>query len=174
MHIDIHRIYEKYLSLNIPNPFHLDDIHRRLTEVYYAEKVDLSNFSYLSRDPEANFENATAAYVFRDQRGIQKLIELNNNEEIHEGMEYGWVINSTLIGLSHVLSLEICLFYGIDTEKMHLGNLEFEEYLIALYLTGYIRFDNDTQIDLLIERYRNGYYFRYFGAHNGEEMYLYK
>ncbi|MDR6726155.1 hypothetical protein J2W91_004661 [Paenibacillus amylolyticus] len=173
MNIDIDKLYEKYVSLNIPNPFSLDDIYRRLTKMYYAEEVDLSYYSSLSRDPEANFENATVAYVFHDERGIQKLLKLNNANEIHEGMEFGWVMNSTQIGVSHVLTLEICIFYGIRTEDMYLGNLEFEEYLVALYLTGHIQFDNDTQIDHLVERYRQGYYFRHFGAYNGSGMYLY-
>ncbi|MCL6664185.1 pyruvate kinase [Paenibacillus amylolyticus] len=174
MQIDIHKLYEKYLTLNIPNPFSLDDIHRRLTEKYYAEKVDLNFFSALSRDPDADFNNAVTAYVFRDERGIRELVKLNKEEDIDDTMEFGLVINSTQIGVSFVLTLEICIFDGIEADEIHLGNLRFEEYLIALYLTGYIQFDNDSEIDLLVERYRDGYYFRNFGAYNGQEMYLYK
>jgi len=39
--IDIRRIYEKYLTLNIPNTFNEEQIHKRLTETYFAEKAGL-------------------------------------------------------------------------------------------------------------------------------------
>lgn len=57
---------------------------------------------------------------------------------------------------------------------MYLGNLPFEEYLIKLYLTGHIRFEDDLFIDKLMARFRESYRLRYFGMQNGDEKYLYK
>ncbi|MDK8193100.1 pyruvate kinase [Paenibacillus sp. UMB7766-LJ446] len=173
--IDIQRLYEKYLTLEIPNPFTLEQIHNRLTEAYYAEQVDLNIFSSLRFDPEAGFDQALAAYVFKDERGIQKILKLNNDEEIHEPLEFAWIINSTLQGFSHMLVLEIDVLRGkIEEEEMYLGNLPFEEYLITLYLTGHIQFEDDLFIDKLAARFQEGYRLRYFGMQNGDEKYLYK
>lgn len=174
LEIDIQKLYEKYLTLDIPNPFTLEQIHERLTQKYYGEKVDLERFSNLRRDPEAGFDKALAAYVFEDERGIRELVKLNRDEDIHEPLEFAWVINSTLIGISELLSLEIYVFHGMDKEEMVLGNLRFEEFLIVLYLTGYIQFENDSLIDQVIARYKEGYCFRFFGMQDGYENYLYK
>jgi hypothetical protein len=174
MKIDVEKLYKKYLTLNIPNPFTTDQIHRRLTETYFAKKEDLSRFSDLSQDPHAGFDKATGAYVFEDKRGIEKLIRLNRDDEIDKDGQHAYVINSTLIGGSLLLNLELHIFKGIDKEEIVLGNLRFEEYLIALYITGYIQFENDPVIDKVIERYRDGYYLRYFGMQSGFENYLYK
>lgn len=173
--IDIQRIYEKYQTLNIPNTFNEEQIHKRLTETYFAEKVSLERFEDLRQDEHANFENAKGAYVFEDPRGVAKLEQLNNAEEVpSESSLYTWVINSTIQGMSNVLVLEITIFHGIAKEEMQLGNLRFEEYLVMLYLTGHIEFSNDEQIEHVRDLYRNGHYFRYFGAQNGSGIYLYK
>ncbi len=172
--IDIERIYEKYLTLNIPNTFTDEQIHRRLTETYHAEKVGLERFEDLRQDDHANFENAKGAYVFEDPRGTAKLARLNTEEENPEDSSYAWVMNSTQMGMSNMLTLEITIFYGIDKEEMKLGNLRFEEYLIMLYLTGYIEFENDESIESVRDLYRNGHYLRYFGVQNGSGVYLYK
>ncbi|WP_340400443.1 pyruvate kinase [Paenibacillus sp. FSL H8-0079] len=174
MTIDIQLLHEKYMSLEIPNPFSMEQIHSRLTQKYYAEKVDLSFFADLSRDPHANFDKATAAYVFEDERGTKELLQLNNVEEQHEGMEIAWIINSTMRGMAHQLILETDVFYGMDNEEMYLGNPRYEEFLVTLYLTGYIQFENDSLIDQLRAQYRDGYRLRYFGMQNGAEKYLYK
>ncbi|WP_434752475.1 pyruvate kinase [Paenibacillus amylolyticus] len=174
MHIDIQKLHDKYLSLSIPNPFSLEQIHTRLTEEYYAEKVDLEHFSSLRNDPEANFDQAVAAYTIRDPRGTFKLIKLNKVEDIHEPLEFSWVIDSTVIGMSFLFNLELNIFDGIEKSEMYLGNLRYEEYLIALYLAGYIKFENDPLIDEITARYRAGNYLRYFGMQDGYENYLYK
>ena len=174
MYIDIRRIYEKYLTLNIPNAFNEEQIHKRLTETYFAEKVSLERFEDLRQDEHANFENAKGAYVFEDPRGTIKLARLNTEEEKPEDSSYAWVMNSTQIGMSNMLTLEITIFYGIAKEEMQLGNLRFEEYLVMLYLTGHIEWENDEQIEHVRDLYRNGHYFRYFGAQNGSGIYLYK
>ncbi|KAA8752481.1 pyruvate kinase [Paenibacillus sp. UASWS1643] len=174
MQIDIQKLYDKYITLNIPNPFTLEQIHERLTEKFYAEKVDLEEFSDLRNDPHAGFDQAIAAYVFKDERGTKQLISLNKDEDIHEPLEFAWIINSTVRGFSLLLTLEIDVFYGMEESEMTLGNPRFEEYLILLYLTGYIEFENDSFINPLRARYREGYRLRYFGMQNGDENYLYK
>ncbi|MDR6726156.1 hypothetical protein J2W91_004662 [Paenibacillus amylolyticus] len=175
MHINIQQLYERYLTLNIPNPFSLDQIHVRLTNHYYADKVNLSLFSNLSGDPYADFDQAIAAYVFNDERGINKLLKLNNAQEIYEPFEFAWIINSTIQGFSHMLSIEISVLQQeITKDQMVLGNLLFEEYLLALYLTGHIYFEDDQLIDKVISRYKEGYRLRYFGNQNGHDTYLYK
>ncbi|WP_046226116.1 hypothetical protein [Paenibacillus dauci] len=173
MEIDIQKLYKKYLELNIPNPFSPEQIHQRLTKTYYAQKVDLDRFSDLKEDMYAEFDKATGAYVFEDERGIQKLMQLNNNEDIDSDSVHAWVINSTQLGMSNLLTLEITIFYGINPENMSIGNLEFEEYLIMLYLAGYIQFENDTCINEIRELYKKGYYLRYFGVQNDSEKFLY-
>lgn len=172
--IDIQRIYEKYLTLNIPNTFNEEQIHKRLTETYFAEKVDLDLFEDLRNDLHANFEEASGAYVFKDPRGTTKLARLNTEEEKPEDSSYAWVMNSTQMGMSDMLTLEITIFHGIAKEQLHLGNLRFEEYLIMLYITGHIEFENDENIERVRDLYRDGHYFRYFGAQNGSGIYLYK
>ncbi|WP_339196604.1 pyruvate kinase [Paenibacillus sp. FSL P4-0176] len=174
MHIDIQKLYDKYMTLNIPNPFTLEQIHDRLTKKYYAEKVDLEEFSDLRNDPHAGFDQAVAAYVFKDERGTKQLISLNKDEDIHEPLEFAWIIRSTVRGFSLLLTLEIDVFYGMEESEITLGNQCFEEYLILLYLTGYIEFENDSFINPLRVRYREGYRLRYFGMQNGDENYLYK
>ncbi|MBO2942456.1 hypothetical protein JJQ72_00440 [Paenibacillus sp. F411] len=79
---------------------------------------------------------------------------------------------STLQGISNLLALELEIFWGMDEEEMFLGNKRFEEYLIMLYLTGHIQFENDSIIDYIRDRYKNGYYLRYFGTNDGAELYL--
>lgn len=173
MEIDIQKLHKKYLTLDIPNPFSLGQIHDRLINKYYAEQVDLSLFSDLSNDPDAEFDQAIAAYVFKDQRGIVELLKLNNEEEIYEPLEFAWIINSTIRGFSHMLCVEIgVLQLEIPKEEMVLGNLLFEEYLVALYLTGHIQFEDDLLIDKVIARYKEGYRLRYFGNQNGDDTYL--
>ncbi|WP_145152154.1 pyruvate kinase [Paenibacillus xylanexedens] len=174
MQIDIQKLYDKYITLNIPNPFTLEQIHERLTEKYYAEKVDLEEFSDLRNDPYAGFDQAVAAYVFKDERGTKQLISLNKDEDIHEPLEFAWIIESTVRGFSLVLNLGIDVFYGMEESEMTLGNQRFEEYLILLYLTGYIEFENDYFINPLRARYREGYRLRYFGMQNGDDNYLYE
>lgn len=174
MEIDIQKLYETFLTLDVPNPFTLEQIHERLTQKYYAEKVDLETFAYLRRDPEAGFDEAVAAYVFQDDRGTRELVKLNKEEDINEPLYFAWVIDSTLIGKSNLLVLETDVFHGMDEEEMVLGNLRFEEFLIVLYLTGYIQFENDSLIDQVIARYKEGYCFRFFGMQDGYENYLYK
>lgn len=174
MEIDIQKLYEKFLTLDFPNPFTLEQIHERLTQKYYGEKVDLESFSNLRRDPEADFDKAVAAYVFKDERGTRELVKLNRDEDIHEPLEFALVINSTLLGNSELLSLETYVFHGMDKAEMVLGNLRFEEFLIVLYLTGYIQFENDPLIDQIIARYKEGYGLRFFGAQDGYENYIYK
>ncbi|ETT44739.1 hypothetical protein [Paenibacillus sp. FSL H7-689] len=173
MEIDVQKLYQKYLTLEIANPFTLEQIHDRLTQKYYAKKVDLEVFADLRNDPEAHFDRAIAAYTFPDKRGINELIKLNKDEHIHEPLEFSWVIGSTVSGMSFLLNLEISIFHGIAEEEMFIGNLLFEEYLIALYILGYISFDDDPLIDKVIARYRDGYYLRHFGIQDGFE-YLYK
>lgn len=173
LQIDIKKLYEKYLALDIPNPFSLDQIHQRLTEEYFAEKVDLDRFSDLSNDPHAGFDRATGAYVFEDKRGIEKLLALNPDEYIDRESQYAYVVGSTVIGMSFLLNLEIDIFYGIDPKETVLGNQKFEEYLIVLYMLGYIQFENDLIIDKVIALYREGYYLRYFGMQDGYKKYLY-
>ncbi|WP_172253454.1 pyruvate kinase [Saccharibacillus deserti] len=173
MYIDIRRIYGKYLTLNIPNTFSDEQIHKRLTEVYYAEKVDLERFADLRKDAHANFEHAAGAYVFEDPRGTAKLARLNAEEE-PEDSSYAWVMNSTQIGMSDMLTLEITIFHGIAEEEIRLGNLRFEEYLVMLYLTGHIELENDEQVEQARDLYKNGHYLRYFGAQNGSGVYLYR
>lgn len=68
MHIDIEKLYQKYLTLDIPNPFTLEQIHDRLTKKYRAEKVDLERFADLRNDPYAGFDQAVAAYGLRTTR----------------------------------------------------------------------------------------------------------
>lgn len=174
MLIDINKLHKKYLTLNIPNPFTPDQVHQRLTETYFAEKVELDRFADLRNDPHAGFDKATAAYVFEDERGIEKLVALTPDEYISREVKYAYVVGSTVMGVSYILCLEIEIFHGIEQEEMELGNQRFEEYLIVLYILGYIRFEDDSLIDKVIARYREGYYLRYFGVQDGYEKYLYK
>lgn len=82
------------------------------------------------------------------ERGIHELLKLNNEEEIYEPFEFAWNINSTIQGFSHMLSIEISvLMQEITKDQMVLGNLLFERYLLALYLTGHIYFEDDQLID---------------------------
>ncbi|MGG4132125.1 hypothetical protein ABEW19_28115 [Paenibacillus illinoisensis] len=73
-----------------------------------------------------------------------------------------------------MLDLEIDVPRGKIEEEMYLGNLPFEEYLITLYLTGHIQFEDDLFIVKLAARFREGYRLRYFGVQNSDERYLYK
>ncbi|UPK46614.1 pyruvate kinase [Paenibacillus pabuli] len=180
MQIDIQRLYDKYLTLNIPNRFTLSEIHQTITEKYHAEKVDLELFSDLRGDPYAYFDTAVVAYTFSDSEAIKKLSELNYTKNLSV---ISWILNSrdnkyltggTMRGESCVLDLEIAIFNGMDEEEKQLGNLRFEEFLIILYLTGHIHFNDDPLIEELKSRYREGYYLRYFGHDNGSGKYLYK
>lgn len=57
-----------------------------------------------------------------------------------------------------MLVLEIDVFRRkIEEEEMYLGNLPFEEYLITLYLTGYIQFEDDLFINKLAACFQEGY-----------------
>ncbi|QDH21061.1 pyruvate kinase [Saccharibacillus brassicae] len=170
---NIQQLYDLYVKSNLPNRFTDEQIHARLTEVYYAEKVELSRFSELSEDPQAGFAYAKGAYVFEDPRGIEKLMQLNADFDPEKDDAHAWVMNSTQVGMSNLLSLEIAIFHGIDDEDRELGNPEFEEYLIMLYLAGYLSFENDPHIDQVRDRYKQGYYLRYFGAQDGTDRFLY-
>lgn len=173
MQLDIKKLYEKYLSLQIPNPFTLHDIDSRLKTAYFAEEADLRNYEGLRSDPHANFETAVKAYCFPDERGIKKLLKLNPDEYLDdEPNGFHFIINSkdgtylcgaTEQGMSFVLGLESCIFSGVDQNNMVLGNEKFEDYLKALYLTGYIQFDNDPLLEQAYERYRAGYTLRWYG-----------
>ncbi len=172
MEFDIQKLYKRYLELDISNPFSEDCIHQRLTETYGAEQVALDRFSDLADDPYANFDQAIGAYIFENEDGIQKLIRLNCDEDIDPDAIHAWIMNSTQLGMSNVLTLEIAIFYGMSSSDMVIGNLEFEEYLIALYILGYIQFENDTCIDKICNLYRKGYYLRYFGVQNDNGKHL--
>lgn len=180
---DIQKLYKEYLTLEIPNPFTLQDIHNRLTKKYAAKEVDKNIFSSLKLDPHARFETVVTAYIFREKKAIKELYKLNKEEELFELHDINYIVNSednihrsgaTTHGMSYLLALESEVFWGIDQNEMFIGNERFEEYLILLYLTGYIYFENDPFINQLLERYKEGYYLRYFGVHDGQEKYLYK
>ncbi|MFD2115826.1 pyruvate kinase [Paenibacillus yanchengensis] len=183
MHIDIQKLYNQYLTLNIPNRFTLEDIHQRLTTKYLAQQVDIDLFAGLQFDPHAEFETVVTAYIFRDDQAVKELMKLNNVEDMMEPIEINYIINSkdniyhsggTHQGASDLLAFESDVFWGMDKEEMYLGNDRFEEFLIVLYLTGYIQFENDPLIEQLITRYKDGYCLRYFGFQDGREKYLYK
>lgn len=180
MQIDINKIHQKYLTLKIPNRFTLTDIHERLTTKYQAQEVDISNFSGLRLDPHADWESVVTAYVIRDKNAIRELEELNKESELYDS-DYNVIINSkdkihitgsTLQGFSIVLMLEMDIFWGMDKEEMYLGNKRFEEYLIILYILGYIQFENDDAINYVRDRYKNGYYLRFFGNNDGRDLFL--
>ncbi|WP_243895780.1 pyruvate kinase [Paenibacillus sp. F411] len=180
MLFDIEKIYQEYLTLNIPHRFTLSNIHKRLTTRYNATQVDVSNFSALRMDPYACYDSAITAYTFRDDNAIKELIQLNRDLELSGGdinliinsTDKTYITGSTLQGISNLLALELEIFWGMDEEEMFLGNKRFEEYLIMLYLTGHIQFENDSIIDYIRDRYKNGYYLRYFGTNDGAELYL--
>lgn len=67
-----------------------------------------------------------------------------------------------------LLAIEMSIFSGINKENMILGKEEFDNYLKALYLAGYIQFKNDFVIEQARKRYRNGYRLRWFGYSSGE------
>ncbi|GAC44456.1 hypothetical protein PPOP_3862, partial [Paenibacillus popilliae ATCC 14706] len=73
---------------------------------------------------------------------------------------------TTQIG-TKLLSLETKIFMGIDEENAVLGNVKFESYLKALYLVGYIQFENDSLIEKARQRYREGYMLQRFGPQIG-------
>ncbi|MFB6367872.1 pyruvate kinase, partial [Paenibacillus elgii] len=182
--LNITKLYEKYLSLDIPNPFLLNDIDNRLKTAYHAEEADLRYHEGLRSDPHADFETAIKAYSFTDERGIQELLKLNPEEylESYKPNGFHYILNSkdgihlcgaTDQGLSFVLTLETGIFFGIEKDKMMLGNEEFEEYLIALYLAGYIQFENDLLLEQAYKRYRAGYTLRWYGF-TDRERFLYK
>ncbi|MBU5353682.1 pyruvate kinase [Paenibacillus silvae] len=180
MQIDINKLYNKYITLDIPNRFTLEQIYQTITEKYFAVKVDMELFSDLRLDPYASFETAVAAYSFPHPEAVKRLSLLNNTENSYD---ISWIINSednvymsggTIRGVSFILDLEIAIFNGMDEEEKTLGNPRFEEFLIILYLTGYIKFQNDPHIEELVKRYKEGYYLRYFGHDNGSGNYLYK
>lgn len=57
---------------------------------------------------------------------------------------------------------------------MTLGNERFEDYLVALYLAGYIQFENDTILEDVYKRYRDSYLLEYYGpssGRGGEKLY---
>ncbi|WII37329.1 pyruvate kinase [Paenibacillus thiaminolyticus] len=178
MQLDVTTLYEKYLALHIPNPFTLRDIDERLKTAYYAEEADLRRYESLRSDPDAYFETAVKAYTFRDRRGIEQLLKLNPDNSLHSYRPNGfhYIINSedgihpcggTRQGMSYMLSLENGIFYGIDPSEMILGNERFEDYLKALYLTGYIQLDNDPLLEQAHARYRAGYTLKWYGMTDG-------
>lgn len=176
----MNKINQKYLTLNIPRHFTLTDIHKRLTTQYKAKEVNKSNFSGLKLDPHADWESVVTAYIFRDENALSQLEALNTEDELSDS-ELAVIINSkdkihitggTLRGISNVLALEMEIFWGIDEEEMILGNKRFEEYLILLYILGYIELQNDNTIDYLRDRYKYGYYLRCFGGNDGRQLFL--
>ncbi|WP_326102189.1 hypothetical protein [Paenibacillus apiarius] len=48
--IDIHKLYGKYLTLNIPNPFTLEEIDARFRQRYLAEEIDIECFADLKKE----------------------------------------------------------------------------------------------------------------------------
>lgn len=82
-------------------------------------------------------------YLIRDD-GLSKLLTI--------------LTDSTLQGFSHMLVLEVDMLRGkVEEEAMYLGNLPFEEYLITLYLTGFIQFEDDLFINKLAACFQEGY-----------------
>ena len=180
--IDIHKLYEKYLTLNIPNPFTLKDIECLYKQKYFAKEVSIECFAGLRRDPHANFDTVVKAYIFRDERGIKELLKLNPDEylECYKPNGINSIINSedniymsggTMQGMSFLLALETSIFCGIEEENMKLGNEEFEDYLKALYLAGYIQFEDDLLIERAYQRYRDGYTLKWYGLTDGESTF---
>ncbi|EJW20339.1 pyruvate kinase [Paenibacillus alvei] len=179
MRPDILTLYEKFLLLSIPNPFTLSDIDTRLKTKYFAEEVDLDQFEGLKKDPYAHYESIVKAYTFRDERGFNQLEKLNPSEYL-SSEEINLLINSddniymsggTTQGTSFLLALETNIFGGIKKESMVLGNEEFEDYLKALYLTGYIDLEDDFLLQKAHERYRKGNVLKYFGYTQGESTF---
>ncbi|ANA79084.1 hypothetical protein PVOR_27540 [Paenibacillus vortex V453] len=185
MQIDIQKLYDKYMTLDIPNPFNLEQIDQILKDKYFAVETDLENFSGLRFDPYENFDEAVKAYSFRDKRGIKELFKLNSEEYDESLVPNGinltvnskdnmYISGGTEIGGSNLLSIETAIFFGIDKEEMTLGNERFEDYLVALYLAGYIQFENDTILEDVYKRYRDSYLLEYYGpssGRGGEKLY---
>ncbi|MFW5433117.1 pyruvate kinase [Paenibacillus apiarius] len=180
--IDIHKLYGKYLTLNIPNPFTLEEIDARFRQRYLAEEIDIECFADLKKDRYANFHTARRAYIFRNKQVSDELIKLNPIEDLESlrTAEFNIILNSedniylsgaTEQGRSYLLALETSIFCGIEEEDMRLGNEEFEDYLKALYLTGYIQFENDPLIEKAYQRYRAGYTLKWYGYTAGKSTF---
>ncbi|GAC44445.1 hypothetical protein [Paenibacillus popilliae] len=190
MQLDINKLYEKYLTLHIPNPFTLDQIGARLIKQYAAKQITKEKFIELydpsfPEDPYADFHTVVTVYIFRDQEGMKKLLTLDSPDEkisfyknINRPYSHGCnlILNSddqvymsggtTQIG-TNLLSLETSIFRGFNEEDAVLGNVRFESYLKALYLVGYIQFENDSLIEKARQRYREGYMLQRFGTQIG-------
>ncbi|BFH68369.1 hypothetical protein J27TS7_54070 [Paenibacillus dendritiformis] len=180
MQPDINQLYEKYLTLNIPNPFTLEQINERLMKQYSATPVDVNRFDDLKKDPWADFHTAVAAYQFRNSDGVEKLLILESPDEkieFYKECTYGdgcnlilnsedqiYVSGGTIQVGTKLLLIELDIFGGIDKEDMVPGKEEFNDYLKALYLAGYIHFENDSFIEKARQRYREGYRLRRFGS----------
>lgn len=182
MIIDFQRLHEHYLKLNLPNPFSLQDIHHRLTTTYDAKQVDIHTFSDLQGDPHAKFETVVTAYTIREDHALKKLMVLNKPEDTLSTHELSLILNSedqqylsggTLRGMSYLLALEVDVFWGIEKEARVLENEQYKEFLVVLYLTGYLSFANDPLIGRLRERYREGYYLKHYGVQDGHDNYLF-
>ncbi|MBN3526326.1 pyruvate kinase [Paenibacillus apiarius] len=182
MNLDINKLFKKYLTLDIPNPFTLEQINNRFKNCYFAEEVDIHYFSDLEKDPHANFDTVVKAYIFRDERGIKELLKLNPDEylECYHPNGINIILNSedktylsgaTEQGMSFLLGLETSIFCGISQEDMALGNEKFEDYLKALYLAGYIQFEDDPLIERAYQRYRDGYTLKWYGLTDGESTF---
>ncbi|NOJ74127.1 pyruvate kinase [Paenibacillus alvei] len=166
MKLDISLLYEKFLSINISNPFYLSEIDARLKTKYSAEELDVSKFDDLKKDPYANYDTIVKAYTIHDSRVIEKLVSLNPPGSItpevinflinsSDGIYYS---GSTIQGMSNLLGLEASIFGGIKEEDMVLGNGSFEEYLIFLYLLEYIDLGDDILLKETREYYKNEYF----------------
>ncbi|GAC44267.1 hypothetical protein [Paenibacillus popilliae] len=189
MQLDINKLYETYLTLHIPNPFTLDQIGARLIKQYAAKQITKEKFieCYDPSFPEdlyADFHTVVTVYIFRDQEGMKKLLTLDSPDEkvsFYEDINYSrhgcnLILNSddqvymsggtTQIG-TKLLTLETKIFMGIDEENAVLGNVKFESYLKALYLVGYIQFENDPLIEKARQLYREGYRLQRFGTQTG-------
>lgn len=156
------------------------DVHERLTTQYKAKEVDKSNYSDLRRDLHADWGSVVTAYIFRDANAIRELEKLNAESQSSD-TPIALIVNSTdkihitgatFRGISFLLLLEFSVFVGLDDEDMFLGNERFEEYLLMLYILGYIQFDNDSTIDYIRDLYKNGYYLRYSGINDGAQRFL--
>ncbi|GBF76676.1 hypothetical protein PA598K_05160 [Paenibacillus sp. 598K] len=179
--IDLNKLYQKYLENKIPNPFTLQDIQHYLVLKYKAQQVNVGQFSSLQNDPYAKFETAVTAYIFRDEEAVSQLMMLNHADVHLISREINLILNSednvfmsgaTPQGMSFLLELELDVFSGFDQEEAYLGNKRFEEFLVVLYLTGHIAFDNDPLIDPLRQKFKDGYLLKYFGVQDGNNKYL--
>ncbi|GAC44433.1 hypothetical protein [Paenibacillus popilliae] len=188
MQLDINKLYETYLDLHIPNPFTLAQIGERLIKQYAATQITKEKFIELydpsfPKDPYADFHTVATVYIFRDEEGMKKLLTLDSPDEkksFYEDINIyhscNLILNSedqvyvsggtTQIG-TKLLCLETDIFWGVDEEEAVLGNVRFESYLKALYLVGYIQFENDPLIEKARQRYREGYRLQRFGTQTG-------